>query len=112
VRIDIPQVWKFFLEHGVLATLRCWPYEKKLGKIITVRNGPFSKIGAIVKEVVFYPKPHELKRFVHISSFKTVEEWWEKALEKHGRPPTRLVVIERYKPKPLDKKIPGLKVVK
>jgi len=114
MRINDSQVRDFFLKHGVLATLRRWPYEKKLGKVITVTFGPFDKVGAIVKEVLFFPRPHELERYVSISSFKTVDEWWKRALElHHGKHPTRLVVIELYKPKPrVPKNIPGLKVVK
>ena len=93
------QVWKFFLEHGVLATLRRWCYERRLGKIIVVRHRSSRQI-AVVKEVIFFPKPHELEPYVSISSFKSVEEWWDRALElHHGIKPTRLVVIERYIPK-------------
>ena len=115
MRIKDPQVAEFFLEHGVLATLRTWPYEKKLGKMISVNLGPFNKHGAKVVKVIVKPTRQDLLEFVSISSFETVEKWWRRALELHnGRKPTRLVIIiHRSKIELRDDlgELPGLKII-
>jgi len=87
------QVAEFFLKHGFLATLRTWTYEKKLGKTIVVDLGPFGKVRAKVMKVIINPRPRDLSKYVCISSFKSPEKWWQRAVELHSKKPTRLVVI-------------------
>jgi len=101
----------FFLKNGILATLRTYPYERKLGKKIRIRLAPFRNLCATVIKVIIHPDRDDLKQYVSISGFQTIEEWWNKAIQLHRRKPTRLVVIKFCDRKPIPTP-PGLKLIK
>ncbi|MCD6484832.1 MAG: hypothetical protein J7L47_06955 [Candidatus Odinarchaeota archaeon] len=82
------QVLNFFLEKGVIATLRSYPY--RAGQHIVINR----KYKAIVQKV--YPAtPQNLITFLDYSSFKTVDEWMAKAKELHGKMPRFLVLVSK-----------------
>jgi len=102
---------EFFLSHGILAVLCTWPYEKKEGKVISVKLGPLLKVGARVEKVIVDPSEEDLRKYLSISGFQTVEEWKRSAVEHCGRASRRLVIIRLYAPKQLVENIPGPKTV-
>jgi len=84
-----------FLSHGVLATLRTYPYERKLGGTIFIRSlGGKPRIKATVEKVIVNPSREDLEKHLSISGFRSVDEWLKTAEELHGRNPNRLVVIK------------------
>ena len=92
MRLTHPKAQKQLLTHGVLATLRTYPYRE--GKKVLVKLGPSRRVAARVAKVIPNPTLGDIADFVGISGFETPEEWRLTALKLHGRKPRYLVVIE------------------
>jgi len=83
------------LSHGILATLRTYPYERKLGGTILIRGlGDKPHIKATVEKVIVNPSREDLEKHLSISGFSSVDEWLKTAERLHRRNPNRLVVIK------------------
>ena len=94
-KIPYPSI--FFTQYGIVATLRDYPYEKKIGKVITVTLIGGKKVRAKVIEVIKQPSYADLEEYVDISGFETVDDWLNTAVMLHKKMPTRLVVLKMEK---------------
>ena len=91
MRLTHPKAIRQFAEHGVLATLRTWPYRE--GQMVVV-NMPKGKKRARVVKVIERPSFRDVREHASISGFDTADEWYSAALRLHKRRPRYLVVIE------------------
>ncbi len=90
MRVTLDKVVAVMRQHGRLATLRTFPYQS--GKRVVIKH-PGGRLRGEVELVITDPKREDLERFLEISGFKSVEEWWDTAVKLHGANPRYLVVV-------------------
>jgi len=93
MRFEHDRVCKFLLKNGVIATLRTYPYERKVNESIIV-NIKGRKFRAKIDKVIKNPTLSDLRRYVLFSGFSSTEEWLKTAISLHRTTPTRLVIVK------------------
>jgi len=89
MRITVDSVLKQFLERGIVATLRNYPYRS--GQNIIINRKYRAKVSTVMLASTV-----AMNAFLHLSSFRSVDEWIRVAKEKHnGKFPKYLVIVTR-----------------
>ena len=98
MRIEHPNAFKQFIENGVLATFRNYPYRE--GQVIRIyHNGKY--VGRAVVEKVLSTKTllimDNIEEITKISGFNDLNEWISEAKKLHHtkKIPKYLVIIKR-----------------
>jgi len=102
VKFNSDKAFKQLMNHGIVATMRFNRY-RKLGKwhlpfyargniIVITRHGRAVGEGIVVDVVPNTKKNRE--KYLHLSGFKSVEEWEQEARRLHrGRLPNSIVIV-------------------
>ena len=92
MRIEDRGVLEFFLENGIIATMRNYHYT--VGKTVEIRhNGKTVAYGRIL--AILENNETFQKILLKYSSFNDVKDWKKKAEELHGKLPKFIVVVKR-----------------
>ena len=91
MKMMVERVASFFLEKGVVATMRSFKYTP--GIVVKVKT-PYGVYKGMITGV-FENTDRTRARFLEISGFDNVDEWLETATKLHGRVPPWIVVVRR-----------------
>ncbi len=95
MRVTVPRVIQVMLERGRLATLRTYPYRVGSNVVVRYTDGlEERRVKALVEEVIENPSPEVLEKYLDISGFDSVKEWWLTAVSLNKREPRYLVVLK------------------
>ena len=97
IRFEEERVLKFFLEKGMVATMRraVQYYSGLIGKVIEVCNGSGKAVAKARVVAIFENSPETRKMLVKYSGFSSVEEWESVAKQLHGNLPPIIVLLKK-----------------
>jgi len=95
IKVDHVKVLNQILNHGILATMRNYPY-KKGWKIKLYHKGEFIGYGEILD--VVEATLENIEKYHHISGFNSPGEWLKEAKLLHGKKPKYIVIVKFLKP--------------